>query len=98
MATTNDGGLYLGGLNKTAKFAVTADNDVLLSGGNFVVHGFIADGTNATALNIDAGADITAFPASVASTEDLCVTTSGADNVTVIFSELPVDGYTTLDT
>ena len=97
MATTQDGGLVVGGLQKTVKFTVTADNDELMADVNVIVHAVKFEGA-ATAVNIDSGADLTAFPTEVTAAQTLNVTTAGAGAVTVIFSEMPVDGYTTFDT
>ena len=97
MATTRYSYNVVGPLLKTAKFGVTADNDTLLADGDFLVLGCVFEGL-ATAVNIDAGLDITVFPAVVANTETLDVTTTGAGSVTVLFVEMPDAGYTTLDT
>ncbi len=98
MATTRYAQSVAGPLPKTVKFSVTADNDVLLSGGNFLVLGAYFEGL-ATALNIDAGADIAANVGgiSVADDETLNVTASGAGAVTLVFVALPVAGYSTFD-
>jgi hypothetical protein len=48
-----------------------------------------------TALNIDAGLDITEFPFQVAIDETVNVTTTGAGEVTILFATLPKEGYPT---
>jgi hypothetical protein len=95
MATTRYAKSVVGSLPRTARFSVTADNDVLLSGGDYLVLGVYHHGANTTAVNIDSGADVTTFPIKVVSTEDLCVTASGAGDVSLVFVEMPVAGYTT---
>lgn len=97
MATTRDGNAVAGGLPKTVKFDVTADNDVIISGEDAIILGVFLEGL-VTALNIDEGADITAIPFQLASTEDLCVTASGAGSVTVVYAALPQTTYTSYDT
>lgn len=97
MATTRVSGNVVGQLLKTAKFDVTADNDVLLSGDRFTVVAAVYDGL-ATALNIDAGIDEVAFPIVVEAAEELCVTASGAGSVTLTFQAEPVQGIATQNT
>jgi len=96
MATTVDTGSRAGQLPKTAKFNVTADNDVIVSGEDALVVGAVFTGL-ATALNIDAGADITEMPFSLASDEELCVTTTGAGTVTISYHALPQATYVSND-
>ena len=97
MATTRVSGNVVGQLLKTAKFDVTADNDVLLSGDRFTVVAAVYDGL-ASALNVDAGADKTAFPIDVAADEELCATATGAGSVTLTFQAEPVQGIATQNT
>lgn len=96
MATTRYKESVAGGLPKTVKFDVTADNDVLVENENAIVLGAFFEGL-ATALNLDAGVDITELPAQVADTEQLCVTTTGDGSVTLVMSVLPDAGFATHD-
>ena len=68
------------------------DDDLLVLG--FLDH----SGGNITALNIDAGLDISAYPAQLVAAEELCVTAGGAGELTVFFISNPIDGYATFDT
>lgn len=82
---------------KTARFDVTADNDVLFeASGDVLVVGAVFH-SGVTALNIDAGIDIVAgtYPVQLAAGEELCVTTAGAGSVTVLFVDDPVETYDT---
>lgn len=96
MATTRYAQSVAGPLPKTLKFTVSADNDLLLDGDNYIVLGAFFEGL-ATAVNIDSGVDITELPAQVASTETLNVTASGAGAVTLVVVALPNAGYSTFD-
>lgn len=95
MATTRYAGTVVGPLLKTAKFDVTADNDVILSGDRFLIVGAIFD--TVTALNIDGGEDILAYPVEVAADEQLQVTTTGAGSVTLLFAAMPTTPTVTYD-
>lgn len=77
------------GLVRTAKFTATADNDVLLPAGNYIILAAYFHGAHLTALNLDAGADISAYPATSAN-QTVCATSDGtAGDVTVVFIEIP---------
>lgn len=95
MATTRVSGNIAGTPVKQGRWTVTADNDVLFTADSdmLIVGAILHSGV--TALNIDAGADITEFPAQMASGEDLCVTTAGAGEVTVFYIDDPTPGYDT---
>lgn len=96
MATSVSQNQRLGGLLKTARFSVTADNDVLFPAGQeLLVLGAFHHSGNTTAVNIDAGVDITAFPVQVGSAETLNVTGTGAGDVTVVFAEIAKPGMET---
>lgn len=97
MATTRVSGNIAGTPVKQARFAVTADNDVLFTADSkMLVLGFISH-SGVTALNVDAGVDIllTAFPLELQDGEDLCVTTAGAGEVSVFYIDEPDPGYDT---
>lgn len=96
MATTRYAQSVVGPLPKTVKFSVTADNDLLMDGGNYLVLGAYLEGL-ATALNIDSGVDITEMPFQVADDETLNVTTTGAGAVSLVFVAMPEAGYSTFD-
>lgn len=81
---------------KSARFTATADNDKLIENADSdmfilgaVFHSVI------TALNVDAGADISAYPFTLAAGEDLCVTTGGEGDVTIFYIDVPTAGLTT---
>ena len=95
MATTRVSGNIAGTPVKQARFTVTADNDVLFEADSqmLVIGAILHSGV--TALNIDAGADITEFPAQLEAAEELCVTTAGAGEVTVFYIDDPTAGYDT---
>ena len=97
MATTRYAKSIVGGLPKTARFSVTADNDVLLEGDDMIVIAAYYHDANVTALNIDAGADIVELPAMVTKAQQLCVTAAGAGDVTLVFASLPAPRYDTYD-
>jgi hypothetical protein len=79
-----------GQIVQTAKFTATADNDVLLPAGNYIILAAYFHGANLTALNLAAGADISAYPATSAN-QTVCATSDGtAGDVTVVYIELPV--------
>lgn len=95
MATTRHTGNVAGTPVKQARFSVTADNDVLFTAdSDMLVVGFIAH-SGVTALNLNAGVDITEFPAQMGDGDDLCVTTAGAGEVTVFYIDVPTEGYET---
>lgn len=96
MATTRYAQSVAGPLPKTVKFSVTADNDLLMDGGNYLVLGAYFEGA-VTALNLNGGADITEMPFQVSSTDTVNVTTAGAGDVTLAFVALPDAGYSTFD-
>jgi hypothetical protein len=74
----------------TAKFTATADNDVLLPAGNYIILAAYFHGAHLTALNLAAGADISAYPATSAA-QTVCATSDGtAGDVTIVYMELPV--------
>jgi hypothetical protein len=94
MATTNYGLNVVGGLPKTARFDVTASNDVVLEAGNYIILAAYFNDT-VTALNIGA-VDITAYPATTAD-QAVQATTAGAGSVTIVYCELPEARYDTHD-
>ena len=96
MATTRNAKAVTGPLLRSVKFDVTADNDEIMADGTYLVVGAYFTGL-ATALNIDSGADLTAFPAAVENDETLNVTATGAGTVTVFFAEIPSAGMATYD-
>lgn len=71
-------------------FNVTADNDVLIPAGeNYLVLGAFFSGL-ATAINQNAGVDITVFPTATAGANDtVCATASGAGTVTLVYVQIP---------
>lgn len=94
MAVTRYSKDIVGAPVKTARFTCTADNDVILPAGNYIVLAAYFHNGNITALNKAAGADETAYPITTAN-QTVCVTASGTGDVTVVFMELPTTGYTT---
>ena len=94
--TTTQKKQSFGPIMKTAKFAVTADNDVLLSVGHYLILGAVFTGL-ATALNTGAGADIVLPGANIAG-ETVCVTATGAGTVELVFLEVEEVGFETFDT
>ena len=80
---------------KSVRFTASADNDVLLAAGNYIVVAAYFHGAHLTALNLDSGADITAYPFTTAANA-VCATSDGtAGDVTILFSELPTAGLDT---
>jgi len=96
MATTRNAKSVTGPLLRSVKFDVTADNDLLLDGGNYLVLGAYFDGL-ATAINIDSGSDVATSGTQVASDETLNATATGAGTVTLFFAEIPDAGMPTFD-
>ncbi len=96
MATSNYGKSIVGGLPKTARFDVTADNDELLPDGNYIVLAAYFNDT-VTALNISGGADIVDYPFTT-DAASVHATTGGAGSVTVVYCELPANRYESYDT
>lgn len=88
MAVTRVDTPVSGPIVKVAKFQATADNDVLLAAGNYIVLAAYFHDANVTALNLAAGADITAYPFTSAA-QTVCATAGGTGSVTVVFMELP---------
>lgn len=99
MATTRVSGNIAGTPVKSARFSCTADNDVLFTADSdmLIVGYFVTDDTVITALNVDAGIDLTEFPHHLKDGEDLCVTSTGASaqEVTVFYIDDPSAGYDT---
>jgi hypothetical protein len=81
-------------LINVARFTVTADNDVLLPAGDYLVLGAYHHSANTTALNLAAGADIAAYPAKAAN-QTVCATAAGTGDITLLWVEIPAPGYTT---
>lgn len=94
MAVTRYSQDVVGALPKTARFTATADNDVILAAGNYIVLAAYFHGANVTALNLAGGVDITAYPFTSAN-QTVCVTAAGTGDVTVVFVELPSTTYST---
>ena len=79
----------VGPITKSAKFNVTADNDVIFAAGErLLVIGALFSGL-ATALNKDSGVDVAAYPFTLEKTEVLNVTATGAGSVELIYA-IPV--------
>ncbi len=79
-----------GQIVQTAKFTATADNDVLLPAGNYIVlAAYFHDIAHLSALNLDAGADITAYPFTSAA-QTVCATSDGTSgSVTIVYMTIP---------
>lgn len=80
-----------GQILRTAKFTATADNDTLMAAGTAkIVLGAYFHGAHLTALNIDSGLDITAYPFVVTAAQAVCATSDAVSgDVTIVFVELP---------
>jgi hypothetical protein len=88
----------VGPITHSAKYEVTADNDVIFAAGErLMVIGAMFEGL-ATALNIDSGADITAYPFTLEADEELNVTASGAGTVELVFAIPVVQTYSAVGT
>lgn len=81
-----------GQILRTAKFTATADNDVLMAAGTAkLILAAYFHGAHLTALNKSSGADESAYPFSVSTTETVCATSDGVSgDVTIVYVELPV--------
>ena len=90
MAVTRIDTPVSGPIVKVAKFQATADNDVLLAAGNYIVlAAYFHDIAHLSALNLAAGSDITAYPFTSAA-QTVCATSDGtAGSVTLVYMELP---------
>jgi len=90
MAVTLTQDLRAGAPVKTAKFTATADNDVLLATGNYIVLSAYFHGAHLSALNVAAGADVAAYPFTTAA-QTVCATSDGTSgDVTIVYMELPI--------
>jgi hypothetical protein len=83
-----------GALPIVARFTATADNDVILPAGNYVVLAAFFHGANVTALNKAGGTDEAGYPFNTAN-QTVCVTASGTGDVTIVYVEVPAAGLTT---
>jgi hypothetical protein len=81
-----------------SKFTATADNDVLIAAGTAkIILGAFFD-SHLTALNIGATSttDTSAYPASVATTDNIFATSDGSSgDVTIVWCEIPATGMAT---
>jgi hypothetical protein len=90
MAVTRVDTYVSGPIVQVARFKATVDNDVLLPTGNYIViAAYFHDVAHLSALNLAAGADISAYPATSAA-QTVCATSDGtAGDVTIVYMELP---------
>ena len=88
----------VGPITQSAKYDVTADNDVIFAAGErILVIGALFSGL-CTALNIDSGVDITAFPFELTAAQELNVTASGAGSVELIWATPVINTYDAVGT
>lgn len=89
MAVTRNQTPHSGAILNVSKFTATADNDRIMAAGTAkLVLGATFTGS-VTALNIDAGSDITAYPFSVTTAQNVDVTASGSGTVELVWVDLP---------